>query len=119
MRQRRIDWTQNCVIVTGNLTNIIDGGAMALRGSQTSAGCRGVSTVAGSPGLHRPDARRRGMPALTTYPIQQHCSMRSTGPTVRTVVDQATPRFSVGKRLAKGPASTRAKPFSSSRTVHD
>lgn len=34
---------KSCVIVTGNLTEIIDGAAMALHGAQTSAGCTCLS----------------------------------------------------------------------------
>jgi len=35
----RIACRKNCVILTGNLTEIIDGAAMALHGALTSAGC--------------------------------------------------------------------------------
>lgn len=39
----KIACKKNCVIVTGNLSEIIDGAAMALHGSQTSAGCTCLS----------------------------------------------------------------------------
>jgi uncharacterized Zn-binding protein involved in type VI secretion len=39
----RIACKKNCVIVTGNLTEVIDGAAMALHGSQTSAQCTCLS----------------------------------------------------------------------------
>lgn len=39
----KIACKKNCVIVTGNHTEIIDGAAMALHGSQTSAGCICIS----------------------------------------------------------------------------
>jgi uncharacterized Zn-binding protein involved in type VI secretion len=39
----KIACRKNCVIVTGNFTEIIDGAAMALHGSQTSAGCTCLS----------------------------------------------------------------------------
>jgi uncharacterized Zn-binding protein involved in type VI secretion len=39
----KIACKKNCLIVTGNLSEIIDGAAMALHGSQTSAGCTCLS----------------------------------------------------------------------------
>lgn len=39
----KIACRKNCVIVTGNPTEIIDGAAMALHGAQTSAGCTCLS----------------------------------------------------------------------------
>jgi uncharacterized Zn-binding protein involved in type VI secretion len=40
----KIACRKSCVIVTGNLTEIIDGAAMALHGAQTSAGCTCLSS---------------------------------------------------------------------------
>jgi len=39
----KIACKKNCVIVDGNITEIIDGAAMALHGAQTSAGCTCLS----------------------------------------------------------------------------
>lgn len=39
----KIACRQNCMIISGNVTEIIDGAAMALHGSRTSSGCTCIS----------------------------------------------------------------------------
>lgn len=59
----KISCRHNCVITTGNLTELIDGAPMALHGSQTSRGCTCISQNNNFHGDGQSEAAAAAVPA--------------------------------------------------------